>query len=210
MLGCDIQPQLEPGIRDLRATDLDRVLDHAMDVDGREGQGQPPGRGPGQVEQVVDQPRLELDVAMDHRQRRSHLRAQVGLSSRSETASRTGVSGVRSSWLKIARNWSFARLAASAASLASCSSWASRRRSVMSRNATTAPLLPPWIPERTGVGQHPSAPVRSGCRTISSRSSTFRRAEPGSRVLCSSRSQRGISSDSRSENLEVQPMCEGQ
>ena len=56
-----------------------------------------------------------------------------GSSSSAVTVARTGVSGVRSSWLSTARNWSLVRLAASAASLAALSSCSACTRAVMSR-----------------------------------------------------------------------------
>ena len=48
---------------------------------------------------------------------------------RPEATSSTGVSGVRSSWLRVARKWSFASLAASASARASLSRSSSRARS---------------------------------------------------------------------------------
>ena len=71
-----------------------------------------------QVQQVVDQPRLGLDVAADHRDLLAELRRRrvVGCSRCRLMAASTGVSGVRSSCDRTLRNWSLARLAASAAS----------------------------------------------------------------------------------------------
>ena len=53
---------------------------------------------PHHVQQVVDQPGLEVDVLADHLQRRADLLGLGGPSSIAEAASRIGFSGVRSSW----------------------------------------------------------------------------------------------------------------
>ena len=55
----------------------------------------------------------------------------------------TGVSGLRNSWLSTARNWSFARLAASACSLARVSSSSARLRRVTSREIPSTPTMLP-------------------------------------------------------------------
>ena len=76
---------------------------------------------PRKVEQVVDQPDLEHDVAPDHLE---DWRSGSGVSespSMAVTVARTGVSGVRSSWESVARKRSLARLAASASARAACS-----------------------------------------------------------------------------------------
>ena len=67
------------------------------------------------------------------------------LSSIPVTAMRTGVSGFRSSWLSTARNWSFARFAASADSFDALSSISARRRSATSRKQRTTPVIAPFV-----------------------------------------------------------------
>ena len=55
----------------------------------------------------------------------------------------TGVSGVRNSWLRVARKWSLAWLAASASRRARSTSSSAMRRAVMSVRVSTQPSTPP-------------------------------------------------------------------
>jgi hypothetical protein len=49
-----LQPQLELGVLQRGAADLDRVLDHAMGVDRGDVQGQASGPGAAQIEKIID------------------------------------------------------------------------------------------------------------------------------------------------------------
>ena len=73
-----------------------------------------------------------------------------GVSSTKSVMPMMALSGVRISWLTLARNPLLARLAASAASLAWCSSASARLRSVISRKTATPPRRRP-ASSRRGV-----------------------------------------------------------
>ena len=76
--------------------------------------------------------------------------------------------GVRISWLMLARNSLLARLAASAASLASSRAACARLRSVMSRNVTTAPTASPSL--RIGYAQYSTGKLVPSARQKTSSS----------------------------------------
>ncbi len=65
-----------------------------------------------------------------------------------ESTASTGVRGVRSSWLKVARKWSLARLAASASWRARSTSSSARRRAVTSVSVSTQPSTSSSEPKR--------------------------------------------------------------
>ncbi len=66
----------------------------------------------------------------------------AGSSTRISQLPRMPLSGVRSSWLTLARNWLLVRFAASAASFASWSACSTRARSDTSRSTISRPLRP--------------------------------------------------------------------
>ena len=97
-------------------------LDQLVGVDDLALEDEGAAADPRQVEEVVDEPCLEEDVAADHLEYGAKRVGGVsGSSSIAVTVARTGVSGVRSSWLRVARKRSLARLAASASARAACS-----------------------------------------------------------------------------------------
>jgi hypothetical protein len=69
-LGQDVQARNENFI----AADLHRAADHFVDIDNLELEPQPPAYNPRQVEQVVDQPGFQLNVAADHLEGRQQCR----------------------------------------------------------------------------------------------------------------------------------------
>ena len=71
----------------------------------------------------------------------------------------TALSGVRSSWLMLARNWLLATLAASASSLGPLAASSSARlRTAMSENVTTAPRIE--LPSRMGKEEYSTGKLR--------------------------------------------------
>src|SRR6266550_111907 len=73
----------------------------------------------GEIKNVVDQTRLELDVATNDFYCALELPLALTFCSSNSTPARTGVRGVRNSWPSTARNLSLARFAASASARAS-------------------------------------------------------------------------------------------
>ena len=95
-----------------RAAGLDGVGEERRHVDLLAAQLELAALDARQVEQVVDQAGLQLDVAPHIASVVAQLGGQPAVLLEAETTARTGVSGVRSSWLRAARNWSLASLVA--------------------------------------------------------------------------------------------------
>ena len=71
-----------------------------------------PSVDPRQVKQIINQSRLKLQITAYDKQVRTDRFWQIRNRSMEARIAKIGVSGVRNSWLKIARNWSLAALAA--------------------------------------------------------------------------------------------------
>ncbi len=116
--------------------------------------------------------------------------AVAGSASIDVTVASTGVSGVRSSWLSVARKRSLARLAASASTRAAWTriilarSCSARFSSVMSRSTSTQPAAPSWWLKRetrASNTENSSGPGRSISKlaSLSGPSSVNRPASAG-------------------------------
>jgi hypothetical protein len=85
----------------------DGRLDRRHDGHVRDGQLKVTIDDAGDVEQIVDQPRLHPRVSLDHAKRVVHARPVLRDRRRMEAQPRMAVSGVRSSWDSVAGNSSF-------------------------------------------------------------------------------------------------------
>ena len=127
--GAISNSRAQPLLLGAQAEHLLQALQQVVQVEGLLVQRGAPGLDLGHLQHVVDQPQQVLAAAVDdlqvlpllRRQRRRRRPAPVGRSM-SWVKPRMALSGVRSSWLMLARKTLLARLAASAASLARCSS----------------------------------------------------------------------------------------
>ena len=110
------------------------LLEQMRELDVLEAELEPARLDLGEIENLVDQLQQVLAGAVDALERLDEVAlAASSASSRSiSVMPMMALSGVRSSWLMLARNWLLARLACSASSLACCNSISACLRAVMS------------------------------------------------------------------------------
>ena len=101
------------GFEDIAAGE-GRAPDQGVGVDGFWVHVEGAAADAGDIKEVVYEAGFEVDVAPGHFEGVANLGGRPAFSRRAETSVRTGLSGVRSSWLRMARKWSLARLASSA------------------------------------------------------------------------------------------------